>query len=441
TDYGYHLIKVTDKLPAMGKVQVAHLYINVPRNIKNADSLKIYENKIKEAYSKLKDGAKFEDLVKDYSDDKGTASKGGLLPPFGVNRMVPEFIVAIAKLKEKGDISEPVKTMYGWHIIQLVEKKGIGSFDEKKAEIKSKIAKDNRAEKSKESLIARIKKDYKFTENKKAKEDFYKVVTDSVFFGKWKLDQAKGLNSLLFKLGDTSLYQNNFAEYISTHQFFREKQNLETYVNELYKNFIDEVAISYEDKNLENKYPEFKMLVQEYRDGIMLFDITDKKVWSKAVQDTIGLEKYYSNITEKYMWDKRLDASIYSGPNEKVMKQTLSLVKKADKKKYTDNDIYSKINKDKKDNIVIESSLFSKGDNHLIDSIQWAPAITPIFKKGQTYMIIHSRKVLDPQPKTLKEARGLITADYQNYLEQQWISELKRKYPVIINQEVFNTIK
>ena len=441
TEYGYHLIKVTDKRPAMGKVQVAHIYVSVPRNLTNPDSLKTYKARIDDIYQKLKAGGNFEDLVKQYSDDKGSAEKGGALPSFGVNRMVPEFIIEIGNLKEKGDISPPVHTPYGWHIIRLIEKKGIGTFDEKKADIKAKLAKDSRSDKSKGSFISKLKKEYNFTEDVKAKKEFYKAVNDSVFESKWKMSQAKELKKSLFKLGDTVYTQQNFAKYISTHQGVREKESIETFVDNAYKEFTDEAITKYEDRHLEKKYIDFRLLMQEYRDGILLFDLTDKKVWTKAVKDTVGLQKYYEQNKDKYMWGQRLNATTYSCLNDKVAIELQKLLKKSEKKGYKEKDILDKINKDNKDNLKIETNIYSKGDNQIMDSITWKPGMTDKFKNGKSIYIVNVIKIVQPEPKSLKDARGLVTADYQNYLEKEWIVSLKNKYKVEVNHDVFNSIK
>ena len=447
TEYGYHLIKLTDRLPAMGKVQVAHIYLNIPKTVTDKDSLKKYENKINDVYEKLKKGTSFEDLAKQYSDDKGSAAKGGVLPAFGSNRMVPEFIVAINNLSTKGDYSKPVRTSYGWHIIKLVEKKGIGTFEEKKGEIKARLAKDSRSDKSKESFIAKLKKEYSYQSDDRAKKEFYKVVTDSVFDGKWKLELAKDLKKSLFKLGDTNYTQQGFAKYIFNHQGLREKESVISFVDRAYSDFVDEAVTKYEDRRLEKKYIDFRLLMQEYRDGILLFDLTDKKVWSKAVKDTIGLQKYYDENKTKYMWGERLNAITYTCANEKTAKELQKLLKKEGKKALTEKEILEKLNKDNKDNLKIETNIYSKGDNHLMDSIAWKPGMIELksqiskVKNDKPIIFINVIKVIAPEPKSLRDSRGLVTADYQSYLEKEWLEALKKKYKVDVNQTVFSTIK
>jgi len=431
TDYGYHIIKLTDKRPAFGKVVVAHIFLSIPKGATAEDSLKI-KSRIDSIYMKLKDGAKFEDLVKQYSEDKGSAAKGGILPKFGVNRMVPEFIDAIYPLEKAGDYSKPTLTPYGWHIIKLIEKKTPGTMEEEKAELKQKILKDSRGNLPKEVVLIRIKKEYGLTEYPESRNEFYKVVTDTIFLGKWDVKLAKDLNKPLFRIGTLTVKQNDFAVYLAAKQRKREKENIEGYVNKMYTDFLNENLIKWENNHLEQKYPEFKSLMNEYRDGILLFDLTDQKVWSKAVKDTTGLKAFYEKNKNHYMWDTRIDASIYTvkkGNNPEKVKNFI-------KSGLADNDILKEINTDSAKVLTIENGKFSKSDNKLLDGIAWVTGFSKDFISDSATQFIYIRQVLKPEPKALNEARGLITADYQNYLEKEWIKTLRSKYPVVVKREV-----
>jgi len=436
TEYGYHLIKVTARRPALGKVTVAHIFMAIPKNASPDDSARI-QKRIDSVYTRLTGGSAFEDLVKAYSDDKGSAAKGGVLPAFGVNRMVPEFIEAIYTLKNPGDITKPILTPYGWHIVKLIEKKNIKPFDEEKAELKQKVMKDNRGDQSRQVILARIRSEYGVTENKEAREEFYKVVTDSIFFAKWKDTQANDLTKTLFTIGNAATYQKDFASYLASTQRKQDKMSITAYVDKKYSEFLDESLIKFENAKLEQKYPEFKALMTEYRDGILLFDLTDQKVWSKAVKDTLGLKEFYNKNKNNYKWDTRLDASIYTVKDIQSVPKIKNLIKSG----LSDNDLQKEIHNDSLKIVTIESSKFSKKDNKLIDSIAWVPGFSQdIINNGST-VFVYVRKVLKPEPKELNEARGLITADYQNYLEKEWIAALRSKYPVLVKRDVLAKIK
>jgi len=435
TEYGYHLIKVTARRPALGKVTVAHIFLAIPKNATKDDSLRI-QKRIDSVYAKLTSGTSFDDLVKTYSDDKGSASKGGVLPAFGVNRMVPEFVEAIYPLTNVGDYTKPILTTYGWHIVKLVERKAQRPFDEEKAELKQRVMKDNRGDQTREVVLARIKKEYGVTETPDALKPFYTVVTDSIFFGKWKVSQADALTGSIFKVGNMTFRQKDFADYLAATQRKQEKQSVTAYVNKMYTNFMDDCLFKWENSQLEVKYPEFKALMGEYRDGILLFDLTDQKVWSKAVKDTVGLEAFYQKNKMNYKWDTRLDASIYTVNDPKAVQKVKNFIKSG----LSDNDLLKEINTDSVKVLTIESAKFSKKDNKIIDDINWVPGLSPDVVNNNSTVFVNVRKVLKPEVKQLNEARGLITADYQNYLEKEWIKTLKVKYPVVINKEVLSKL-
>ncbi|MFZ4521410.1 MAG: peptidylprolyl isomerase [Bacteroidales bacterium] len=436
TEYGYHLIKITARRPALGKVTVAHIFLAIPKNATAEDSLRIHK-RIDSVYTKLTGGTSFEDLVKTYSDDKGSAAKGGVLPAFGVNRMVPEFVEAIYSLDNAGDYTKPILTTYGWHIVKLIERKTQKPLDEEKTELKQRIMKDNRGDQTRQVVIARIKKEYGVTENPDAVKAFYGVVTDSIFFAKWKASQAQDLTGMIFKVGNMTFRQADFAEYLAATQRKQEKQGIDAYVDKKYADFLDESLMKWENSQLEQKYPEFKALMGEYRDGILLFDLTDQKVWSKAVKDTVGLTAFYQKNKASYKWDTRLDASIYTVKDAKMVQKVKNFIKSG----LSDNDLLKEVNTDSIKVVTIESAKFSRKDNKLIDSIPWVPGFSgDILTKGATEFV-YTRKVLKPEIKELGEARGLITADYQNYLEKEWIASLRVKYPVEVKRDVLAKIK
>lgn len=438
TRFGYHIIKVLDKRPAQGEVQVAHIMIKTPPNMSKEDSLNSFK-KITQIYDTLKTGkGKFDELAMRYSDDKASAKKGGELPWFGTNKMPAEFEKASFALKNKGDFSEIIRTKYGWHIIKLLDKRGLAKFEDMKSELKAKVTKDSRAQVGRESLIAKLKADYKFKENTKMRDEFYKVMDTSLFEGKWDVAKAKALNKPMFNLNDKNFTQADFASYISSHQSKRAKADLNMVVNSLYKQFTEESVIGYEESRLDMKYPEFKSLMQEYRDGILLFKLTDDKVWSKAVKDTTGSKEYYEKNKTHYMWEERADASVYTCNNEKVAAQVRSLMKK----KKSEKDILAEVNKDTQLNLSVETKIYNQGENEFVDK-NWNPGTSIDMKsdKDKKVIIVVTNKLLKPEPKTYAEAKGMVTADYQNNLEKEWIASLKAKYAVNIDKAVLATVK
>lgn len=438
SDFGYHLIKVTDNKPALGRVQVAHILLKIAPGSTAADSAAMKE-KAMDIYNRAKSGEKFAELADKFSDDKSTSSKGGILPWFGANKMIPEFIKEISDLKNIDDITLPFVSSFGWHIVKLLDRKEIGSFQDNLTDMKQSLTRNDRAKKSEEALIKRIKSEYKFSENKKSKEDFYKVVTDTVFVGGWKAKQAADLDKTIFTIGRRSFSQQEFAQYIEENQRKRNPEDIRQFVNGMYKNFVNERLLDFEDTQLEYKYPEFKALVKEYRDGILLFELTDQKIWSKAVKDTLGLADFYKTHKNNYMWDNRVDATLYTLNSDD--KGIVSDLRKSLKKGISDIELLEQINTDTTSLLTTDRRKFAKEDNAYVDAVEWKKGISKdIIEDGKTH-IIFIHEVVAPEPKKLDEARGLITADYQNFLEDHWIKELRKKYPYQVNKEVLSSIK
>ncbi len=437
TRYGYHIIKVTERRKAQGEVMVAHIMVKTTPNMSKEDSLNTY-TKITEIYSKLKAGSKFEDLAQEFSDDKSSAKKGGELPWFGTGKMPIEFEKVAFSMANKGDFSQPMRSKYGWHVIKLIDKRGLATFEDMKNELKAKVTKDSRSQAGRASLIAKVKAEYKFKENPKLVDDFIKVMDSSLFEGRWDIAKAKALNKPMFNLNEKVYSQVEFANYISSHQSKRPKTDVKIVLNQFYKQFVEETAVAYEEARLDQKYPEFKALMQEYRDGILLFELTDQKVWSKAVKDSTGSKAYYEKNKTNFMWDERAEASVYTCANEKVAAQVRGLMKK----KKSEKDILAAANKDSQLNLQVETRVFSKGENEFVDK-NWNPGTSADIKseKDKKTIIIVTAKLLMPEPKSYLDSKGMVTADYQNYLEKEWIASLKAKYPVTVDKAVLSTIK
>jgi len=435
THFGYHLIKVTDSRPNQGEVKVAHIMVKSPTGSVATDSVNS-KARIDSVYAQLKAGAKFEDLVTKYSDDPGSAKNQGALPAFGTGRMVPEFEVAAFAIKNVGEYSQPVRTAYGWHIIKMLERKGLAPFDSMQAELKTRVSKDSRSDLSKTSFLARVKAKYNFKEYAKAKEEFYKVVDSTLAQATWLKEKADKLNKSMFTLLGKNYTQQDFADFLISHQQKKTNIPLRVLFDNLYNDFVNQSVLAFEENRLEINYPEFKSLMQEYHDGILLFDLTDKKVWSKAVKDTAGLKEFYEKNKNNYMWGERLDAVIYTCASADIAKK----VRKMLNKNLTADSLMNIHNKDNRTSLQIKSGVFSKGDNEIIDSIAWTAGVTKDMEKNGQVIFVDVKRKVSPEPKNLDEARGMITADYQQFLEKDWIESLRKKYKYNVNQEVFSSL-
>jgi peptidyl-prolyl cis-trans isomerase SurA len=199
---------------------------------------------------------------------------------------------------------------------------------------------------------------------------------------------------------------------------------------------VEESCVRLEDSKLESKYPDFKNLMQEYRDGMLLFDLMDKKVWSKAVKDTAGLRQYHEANKTKYMLAERADATVYSCKDEATAKK----VRKMLKQKKTTKEIMDEINKESQLNLTVEHKLWNKGENEMVDR-NWKAGTSKNEMKDGRVMFVVVDKIEPARPKTLQEARGAVTTDYQNQLDKEWVESLKQKYPVVVDREVLKMVK
>ena len=441
TRFGYHILKVNGEREALGEISAAHIMIKTDKEA-SEEQVAEAKKKINEVKDLLDKGESFEDLARKYSQDRGSANKGGALPRFGTGRMVPAFEKAAFDLKEDGEYSEPFLTQYGWHIVKRLERFPVPSFEESEKTLSSKVAKDSRSQMSQTVVLNRIKKDYGFQENRKALDAVGALLDSTLIDGKWDPSPAKDLNESVFSIGKKKFTQADFADYIATRQTRRKDDDLLVMMNGMYTKYVNESLLAYEESKLEEKYPEYKALLKEYRDGILLFDLTDDKVWSKAVKDTAGLKAYHAEHQNDFMWEKRLDAELYYAQNDSILEPLEKALKKKSKKgSPSKEELIKNFNANSALNLRVESDKYEKNEEEILENVAWEKGLQGPIKSGDNQVFVLVKEVLEPAPKSLKEARGLVTAAYQNYLEEQWIKELRDKYEYSANAELLKKIK
>ncbi|MAO46801.1 MAG: hypothetical protein CL823_06580 [Crocinitomicaceae bacterium] len=447
TRFGYHFLEVTGKRPARGEVHVAHIMVRV------ADSKnKMFVEKGKTAIdfvdSRLKAGEAFESLALKYSEDESSASKGGVLNWFGSGKMIEEFEDAAFGLENDGDISEPFLTDYGWHIVKRLGYKEPQSFEEAEKALRKKVSRDVRAEVTKTSFINKLKKEYNYYEIGMSVSALVRGVnrTDSVFYRNHPISGLSPLelNRSLFSVAGKTTTVRDFIDYTSSIKVKDLQRHPEVVLRSLINELAAEKILAHEDKRLEAKHNDFRLLIKEYHDGILLFELTDQMVWSKAVKDSTGLEDYHTKNAEKFMWDERADLSAYICENEEVAGE----VKKAILEGKSVDEYRESLLPERPLAIRIEKGLFPKGTNDWADSLftkrdnnslvidkNKPTAITlPIGEGG--FVVMDVRGFVEPTPKTLEEARGQVIASYQDHLEEEWVNTLKGKYTVTVYEEV-----
>lgn len=438
TRYGYHLIRVTDRRPARGEVKVAHIMIRLEDSSTEADKEVAYE-KIKSISEEIKAGADFAEMARVYSDDKTTATSGGELRWFGSNVMVEPFDSAAFSLSEIGSISEPVLTQFGWHLIKLIDRKGPPIRETSEDDVRRKIQRDSRSELSTLAVMNRLKKEYSYKREERAWELFLDQVDERLINATWEAPIFKK-DRTLFTLDGIAHKQSEFAEFLAGQQTTKSKiESIDSWTSERYDQWVNAIITAYENSRLEDKYQDFRMLFKEYREGILLFDLMEKEVWKKAVSDTIGLEAYHEKHLADFMWEDRYTVGVYSLAN---MKDALKFRKKLAKGNDA-TELVASFNDADALRVQEKSGTFEYSELEWLEKVDASVGegiMEPFEWKGR-YLVVHLKEVEGARPKTIKEARGQITAAYQEYLEGVLIERLRAETPVHVFEDVLNKVE
>ncbi len=319
TQFGYHILKVQDRRPSQGQITVAHIMVRANPGMPAEDSIAA-RKKIYDIYDRLKKGGNFSSLALEFSDHSDSKTKGGVLPAFGTGTMVPSFENAAFALKDTGRYSEPFQTPFGWHIVKLVNRKILEPFEDLKSSLESKVSKDSRSELNRSILIAKLRKENGLKENKVVLAYAISKADTNLTKGKWKFDMAdKRLDETLLSIKEKNHSLRDFWKFAEKRQVMTQSKAADYQMKLLFKDFSDECVLDYEESHLSDKYEDYRMLVKEYRDGILLFTLMDQKVWTKALEDTAGLKKFHAGNKAKYAWGERIKTTIYSCSNPRIL--------------------------------------------------------------------------------------------------------------------------
>lgn len=437
TRFGYHIIKVNDIRDNRGEVAVAHIMLMSPKEGEDPEKPK---QTIQEIYKKIQQGESFEDLAKQFSEDKSSASKGGVLNRFGSGQLSSQEFEDVAfSLTKENPISQPFQSQFGWHIVKFIEKFPIKSFEDSKTELENKIARDDRSRLITNSLTEKLRKKYKVKRDEKMFAALSKVVTNDYYDAKWEMpEDLKPFAGKLFSIENRTISGEQFLNYIKSQQKSGTKlKPISKALDVLYEKFKDDQLNQYYNDNLEVEFPEFASVVEEYRDGLLLFDLMEREIWQRAKTDTIGLKKFYDDQKNKPRWKTRLDIAVLSSTKQEVMKKVLTMLKKGIDYKT----IKEKLNTNNVVNVMVTEGVNEVGSSIMPKATKQEVGLSDIFKEGDYYYITKVNKVIPEGDKTLDECRGKMVNDYQQYLEQNWVDELKKEFSVKVNQDVFEKIK
>lgn len=420
TRFGYHLVKVADKRKAMGEIEVSHLLIRVGKDRDNEKArLQVFD-----VYDRLQGGMSWDDLCRQYSEDQSSKDNGGKLRPFGVGAMasVPEFESNAFALVKPGDYSAPFATQYGWHIVKLERKIPVPPYKELESSLKSRVSRDERMQVAKEAIAINLRKKYAFQENTEVKKKVMLLADSALQKGTWKAQEGSLSTQALFTLESKSVPVEKFFAYVRVNQ----KPNKlipAVYFNQLYESFVNTSIELVVEETLMRTNADYRFLSNEYYEGILLFDIMEKEVWNKASTDTIGQRAYFESNSLKYKAGERAQGTIYSATKKESI-DALEALLTADS--VIDNAYL------KKNSIRIDQGKFENSERAVLAKVNWAAGLEKIELDG-IYYLVKIERILPAGERTFEEAKGLLVADYQIYLENQWLESLRKKYPVKVN--------
>lgn len=425
SQFGYHIIKVFDRRPSVGEVEVAHIMIRNPQDLNSQQA----KNTIFDIYDQLQKGVKWEDLVTEYSEDPASKERGGKLRPFGVGAMaasVPEFERVALSMKNPGDISDPFQTAYGWHIIRLERKIPLPPFSEMASTLKNRVSRDERVQISREAIQQKMKKEFGFKENADVKANVMAQADSSLMSGKWSKHVSDELNkATLFSMMEKAYTVKDFITYVKQNQ----KPNSlapSQYLAQLYDNYTNYIHGQLLEEKIKKQNPDYNWFLKEYYEGIMLFEIMETEVWNKAMADSVGQLDYFKKNADSYKAAERIRGTIYSHSSKENIDQLKAIIGSGDSAKVDAFVIANRIRQ--------ETGAFQKGDRPVLGKINFTKGLQTAESNGVNY-IVQVDSILPPGPLTFEDARAALVSDYQGYLEKKWLEQLKKKYPVKINKK------
>ncbi len=436
SSFGYHIIKVNDRRAKLSKIGVSHIMISEKNDVKDFDA-KARANEIK---ALLKQGESFESLAKQFSDDKNSGVTGGNLKPFGRGDLrAPAFEDAAYSLKKIGDISEPVKTDFGWHIIRLDEKLAPETYEQQKDFLEKKVSQGDRSKVVTHSINKNIQNKYGFKHNAKFLEFFNPYVGDEILSRKWKMTEIPASeDKILFSIGEKQVLYSDFAKYIASRQAtskaFKEKNAL---LAEMYDEFESIELKEYFKERLEVENQDYAAILSEYRDGLLIFEVMNQNIWEKAKTDSIGLQGFYDKTKNNHLWKQRVNADIYSATSMENANQVVALLKQGK----SSEEVKAAMNTADKVNLILTEGVYEVDQDELPKELEIKQGISKIFPSNDSFVVVSIKEVIAPGVKALDEVRGRVTSNYQNELETKWMSDLRAKFKVDVNKKTLKKLK
>ncbi|PKV50040.1 peptidyl-prolyl cis-trans isomerase SurA [Aquimarina sp. MAR_2010_214] len=435
TQFGYHVVKINGRERKLGEVTVAHIMVAINNNRTSEAA----EKRIKEINQQLQQGVSFASLAKQYSDDPSTAIEGGKIRRFGQGALNSEEFEKMAfALEKNGEISTPIQTKYGWHIIQLIEKHPPKSFEEQKNELTKKVKRDSRSKLVTTSFINSLRKKYATAKNEKAVAYFKGILPSTFSKEEWNVPEDKNLKKELFNLKKEKYTYKNFADFLKSNQSRIEGYaDVSAFVEEMYKRFESTTLLQYYEEHLEEDNKDFANVIGEYRDGLLLFDLMESKIWNISKTDSVGLKKYYETQKDKYTQNE-----VYKVLKASSSKQeAISKVEKLLKKKKSIEEIKNEVNIGDIALVLFSEEELTQGDAILPKDFSAEKGKIVFLEEENFKTLIMVREILPSRIKTFEETKGEVINDFQKKTENKWLDHLRVKYPVKVNEKTLKKAK
>lgn len=434
---GYHILKGGKHRKARGKVQVSHI-LKLTQGKDDAGMAQA-KKEIDSLYNVVKSAPEtFNAVASANSEDRGSARQGGMLPWFGAGEMVAEFDSVAFSLAD-GEISEPVKTTYGYHIIRRYDSQEVPSLEKMKPQAIARITnpQDPRFKLVRDRQTAAFAKKHKGSLNAKTvaalRADVERQGLDSLLFAKWTVAPSGDLpvasiDGKARKVSDFMSAISYLRVPASANAVEAFDDNLDTYYNSL--------LVDAEELSLEQSEPDYRNLLKEYIDGSLLYEVSVRKVWDKAAKDTEGLRSFFERNRDNYKWtEPHAKGFLVQASNDSVA----GLIRERAAQLAPDT-LVQTLRREFKGNIAVDKVLVSKGTNAMVDNIMFgAPQVQPSNAKYKVYFMINPRVLMEPEE--VNDVKGLVTSDYQNEFQAEWENELRRKYPVSVNEKVLRQVR
>ncbi len=429
TRFGFHVVKVLEKRKSRGQVTVAHIMIANTQK----DSTLVPEERIQELHRLVLQGDDFADLAKQFSDDKSSSMRGGELSPFKSGQINSEIFETTAfELSPSNMISEPIQTQFGWHILKYINKKPVQSFEELQLELNSKIGKDSRSQLVKAKMLEQLLAEYQIENPNSEVAQFQSNIVFNASQNVWELSKNFDNNQSFLIIKNQTFTHQNFLDYLNKNQKLIKKEwSKAVVVKKQYASFLEQSVFKYKEDNLENENKEFAHILDEYREGLLLFELMQDKIWEGAKNDSIGLQEFYNANKQNYVWPDRIEGSVARSSDEKHIKK----VRKYWKKNQSNEMIDEALNKEQQ-NVIFSNGEFELGHPTLPKTLEFKTGLSKVIEENSNFYVVNVTALKPTTQKTFEEAQGQLIADYQIALESEWIQELRTKFKVDINEDV-----